>query len=227
MKPLALAALLVASGCAPASRRPDPGVPAIADKPLVEMDVEQAAAAMRALPGCKQTPESVAKLDPKLKGRFGLVACYDEIDGWHEILLVPAEFSAERQLVYKGVPGYKLVGARLLDHYLVLEFDKQQQYLDLLKWGKNPLYGTEEFKLAGFVGEDRVDFFEDLAIFQDALRAYAGEAEGSELLRRLPELSAKIAGGKRFRIQGTKSGGAWSLSEASDGSVNLLWPPEK
>lgn len=178
-------------------------------------------------PGCKKNPEDTAQLSASLKGKFGLVSCHDEIDGLRQYVLVPKEVAPGQQLAYGSVVGYKLLRARLVDHYLVLQFDKQTQYLDLVKQDKAADGSDSGFSLAGFVAGDSASRFEDVGIFKDALLNYAGVAKSSELLAKLPSLVAKTVGTKRFRLNADKVKGEWVVTITSDGNVSLLWPEKQ
>ncbi len=66
--------------------------------------------------------------------------------------------------------------------------------------------------------------FEDIGIFKDALRTYAGVAESSELPAKLPALVAKTVGTKRFRLAAAKVNGEWMVTVTSDGYITRIWP---
>lgn len=178
-------------------------------------------------PGCKKNPEDTAQLADELKGKYGLISCHDEIDGLRQYVLVPKEVTPGQQLVYGSVVGIKLLRARYVDRYLVLQFDKQTQYLDLLKQEKSPDGADAGFALSGFVSDGRVERFEDLGIFKDALMVYAGVAKSSELLSKLPSLVKKAVGSKRFRLNGAKMNGDWVVTVTSDGNITQIWPEGK
>lgn len=174
-------------------------------------------------PSCKKG--DTTQLKAGLKDSFGLVSCLDPIDGVRAIVLVPKEFSPSRQLMYGSVVGFKLLNARLVDHYLVVQFDKQQQYLDLLKQGVDPATGKDYgFKLAGYVQDDTLAAFEDVVIFKDALKNYGGVGASSEMLAKIEGLTAKLTGGKPYRLRAARVKGEWVVTVTSDGNVALVWP---
>lgn len=198
------------------------GVPApIASAP--EITIAEIEKLLLQDPSCKKG--DATQLNAGLKDSFGLVSCLDPIDGVRAIVLVPQSVAPSRQLMYGSVVGFKLLTARLVDHYLVVEFDKQQQYLDLLKQGMDPATGKEYgFKLAGYVQDDRLAGFEDVVLFKDALKNYGGVGASSEMLAKLEGLIAKLAGGKPYRLTAGKAKGEWIVTVASDGNVALVWP---
>ncbi len=171
---------------------------------------------------CKKNPADTAQLADNLKGKYGVIACSDAIDGVRQIVLVPKSVVPGQQLMYGSAVGYKLLRARLVDHYLVLQFDKQVQYLDLFK--------QEEgvgFVLAGFVVDQSFQKFEGVGILNDALKNYAGVAASSAMLTQLPTLTAKAVGGKRYLLQASKVKDFWVVSATSEGTVFQVWPEKK
>lgn len=179
-------------------------------------------------PGCKKDPKDTELLAADLKGKYSLVSCYDEIDGWRQIVLVPKSPAYPgQQLAYASILGHKLLRARLVDHYLVLQFDTQTQYLDLIKQDKSPDGLDAGFALAGFIADESLSRFEDIGLFKDALLNYAGFAKSSELLAKLPSLVAKTVGTKRFRLAAFKAKGDWMVTVTSDGNITRIWPEGK
>lgn len=178
-------------------------------------------------PDCAKNTEDTAELAAELKGKYGLVACRNEIDGLRAIVLVPKSASAPgQQLQYGSVVGAKLLHARLVDHYLVLQFDKQVQYLDLLKQDKGPDGKESGFSLAGFFADDSASRFGDAGILVDALKTYAGVRD-QELLSKVPGLTAKIVNGKRFSLSASRIKGDWTVIVTSGGEASLVWPQKK
>lgn len=176
---------------------------------------------------CAKNPEDTAQLADGLKAKYGLVVCRNDIDGLKAIVLVPKSASAPgQQLQYGSVVGAKLLHARLVDHYLVLQFDKQVQYLDLLKQDKGPDGKESGFSLAGFFADDSASRFEDAGIFIDALKTYAGVRD-QELLSKVPGLTAKIVNGKRFSLSASRIKGDWTVVVTSGGEASLVWPQKK
>jgi hypothetical protein len=103
--------------------------------------------------GYKKDEADTTSLDADLKTTIRIVH-RDDLAGFKEYaVIVPKEVAAGRQLVYKSVvtsrPPLLLKRVWGHKHFLVLEFDKQQQYLDLLRPDKD-----SGFVLAGFVVSD-------------------------------------------------------------------------
>lgn len=180
------------------------------------------------MPDCKKNPADTAQMAPDLKGKYGVIACDSPIDGPHQILLVPKSAAVPgQQLRYGSTQGLKLLRARIVDHYVVLQFDKQMQYLDLLKTQKNPHTGYDEFVLSGYVAEERLMKFEDMVIFKDALKNYGGVPENSEMLAGLDEGVAKAVGSKRHGLEAGKIRGEWVVVAKSQGNFFSIWPKAK
>lgn len=179
-------------------------------------------------PECTKNPGATAELGAALKGRYALVFCRNEIDGLQVILLVPKSASVPgQQLRYGSIRGFKLLGARLVDHYFVIEFDKQTQYLDLIKTEKDPQSDYEGFVVAGFVVDDSFSRFEDMGIFIDALKRYGGVRD-QEMLSRIPASTAKLVNGKRFRMSAGKVKGEWVVVVTHNGGqYDTVWPEAK
>lgn len=176
-------------------------------------------------PECKKNPADTADIAPGLKGKYGVISCDSPIDGLQQIILVPKSASTPgQQLRYASVQGLKLLRARIVDHYLALQFDKQVQYLDLLKTEKDPQTGYETFVLSGFMAEDKLARFEDMAIFKDALKNYGGVAENSEMLAKLDERVAQAVGSKRRGLEASKVRGEWVVAAKSQGNFFQIWP---
>lgn len=170
-------------------------------------------------PECRKNPEDTAQLAAELKGKYGLVTCMSAIDGLLAIVLVPPSTAVPgQQLRYGSMPGVKLVGARLVEHYLVVQFDSQTQYLDMLKSDEGG------FALAGYLTVDHVSRFEDMAIFIDALKQYGG-VRNQELLSKVPASTAKLVNGKPFRMSAAKIRGEWVITVTHNaGQIDVVWP---
>lgn len=208
-------------------QKPAAAAEAPANPDSAEMTVADLEALLLKVSGCRKNPDDTAQLSADLKGKYSLVSCHDEIEGWRQVVLVPKAVSPNRQLQYGSMVGHKLLRARLVDHYLVLQFDKQVQYLDLLKQEKDLSGKDTGFALAGFVADQSLSRFEDVGIFKDALKNYAGVAESSELQAKIADLAAKAAGGKRYRLQASKPKDSWVVIVTSDGSLIQVWPESK
>ncbi len=181
-------------------------------------------------PECKKNAADTSDLAAGLKGKYGLISCSSQIDGLSEIVLVPASVAPNRQLMYQGVVGYKLVGARFFDHYLVLQFDKQTQYLDLLKQEKDAAGKDQGFALSGFVTDRNASKFGDSAAFVDALKHYMGITDGSAdsvSFSAIPARVAKTVGGQPFHLNGAFTKGALVVTVTAAGDVSMIWPDVK
>lgn len=192
------------------------GAPVREDKGMPIGEIE--ALLLRA-PECKKNPADTAQIAPSLKGKYGVIACDSPIDGLTQIVLVPKSAAVPgQQLRYASVRDAKLLRARIVDHYLVLQFDNQIQYLDLLKEDQG------SFALSGFVAQEALSRFEDMVIFKDALKNYGGVAEGSEMLAALDEGVARAVGSKRRGLEASKIRGEWVVVAKSQGNFFQIWP---
>ncbi len=180
-------------------------------------------------PDCKKNPDDVKDLADSLKGKYGIVSCNSEVDGLQQIVLVPKSDSVPgQQLKYGNVQGLKLLRARFYDHYLVLVFDKQIQYLDLLKTDKDAEGKEGGFSVAGFIAEKNASKFVDAGAFVDALRNYmnlTGEDTGA--IAEVPKRVAQVLGTKAYNLSGTMAGSpkpVFVVTAVSGGLVYNLWP---
>ncbi len=199
----------------------------------VEMGAADIEALLLRSPQCSKKAEDAALVAANLKGQYGIVRCADPIDGLRAIVIVPKSDAKNQQLVFASIPaspradggmdrGHKLVGARLVDHYLVLQFNTQVQYLDLLK--KDTANSAEgAYVLSGFVADERTDYFTNIVIFQDALKTYLGVTD-PELFAKLPKAAAEAAKGNPQRLSAQRVNGAWVILGTSNGETYKLWP---
>lgn len=164
-------------------------------------------------------------LAKRLQGKFGVVACDDQIDGLKQIVLTPKSVSPAQQLAYgssySGGVNYKLLDARFFDHYLVLKFDKQTQYLDLEKMENGA------FALAGFVADRNASRFEDDAAFADALKNYMGIAPSAPDAKAAEELAARVkqaVGENKHRLNGSLVNGELVVIVTAQGETSGIWP---
>ena len=195
------------------------GAPVREDKGMPVGEIE---ALLLRSPDCKKNPDDTAQISRDLKGKYAIVSCRSEIDGLLQIILVPKSASVPgQQLSYGNASGLKLLRARIVDHYLVLQFDKQIQYLDLIKEENGG------FAFSGYMAEDRLMKFEDMVIFKDALKNYGGVAENSEMLAALDEGVARAVGSKRHGLEASKVRGEWVVVAKSQGIFFPIWPKAK
>lgn len=178
-------------------------------------------------PACEKRPDDVKELAPELRDKFSLLSC-EYKSGLSMVLLAPKDVMSNRRLDYRSIKdggrAIALRGARFFGHYLVLEFEGQTQYLDLLK----PDPEIAGFEPAGFVSEGTASRFEDVAPFADALRNYMGIAESDEdfaaaddVSRRLPDL----VGGAPYRLTASVNGRGELIAVVKTGGRSIkLWP---
>jgi len=206
----------------------DPATPP--GKPIAELEM-----LLLKLPECKKG--DTAKLAKDLEKTFGLVTCNktNKPEDMEVFVLVPASVRTEQQMKYSSItaegnqPAMHLLGGRMVDHYLVLQFDKQVHYLDLLK----PT--ARGFDMAGFVadgktGGDANSGFKEVPIFMDALSKYMGvTGQDTKALDEVPGRMAKMFGGKPFvyiqasyRPEG--SGKQLVVNGAASGGGFEVWP---
>ncbi|UPT73011.1 MAG: hypothetical protein M0D55_14045 [Elusimicrobiota bacterium] len=175
-------------------------------------------------PECKKNPDDTKDLAANLKGKYGIISCTSEIEGTQQIILVPkSDANPSQQLKYgnstSGGQTYKLLRARFADHYLVLVFDKQVQYLDLLKQAEGG------FALAGFVADKNASKFQDVVIFVDALKHYmALTGADTGALTAVPERLRAAVGSKAYSLTGAYANGALIVTVTSGGETFSIWP---
>lgn len=177
-------------------------------------------------PECKKNPDDVKDLAPGLKGKYGIIACNSPIDGLQQIILVPKSAATPgQQLRYGNVPGFKLLRARFYDHYLVLQFDKQVQYLDLLKQDQEG--GKDSgFALSGFVADKNASKFGDALAFVDAIKNYVpGVPSGA--FTEVPKRVAASVGSKPFNLTGAYAKEVFVVTITSGGDTFMIWPELK
>jgi len=173
---------------------------------------------------CKKNPDDVKDLADGLKGKYGIVSCTTEVEGLQQIVLVPKSDAVPgQQLKYGNVQDLKLQRARFFDHYLVLVFDKQIQYLDLLKTDKEGA-----FSVAGFIAEKNASKFVDVGPFIDALKNYMSlKGEDAGAIAEVPARVARVLGGKAYNLSGQIAGSpkaVFVVTAMSGGLVYNLWP---
>jgi hypothetical protein len=211
-----------AKGGQKAPAAPEPGPEAVPNP--AELTIADIENHILQSPDCMKNSDETAEIAPALKGKYGLVACHDVYNGWSQILLVPkTPANPSRQLQYASVPGYKLLRARIADHYLVLVFDKQTQYLDLLKEEK----AGAGFGLAGIVADGELTRFEDMAAFKDALKTYGDVKADSDLMAKIEGLASKAVGKRPHRLSARKINGSWFVYALSEGEFFQVWPEKK
>lgn len=180
-------------------------------------------------PTCKLNPEDTKDLDPSLKTSFGLVVCnpVNPRTGRAEkrhIVLTPKSVADSQQLSYGDTEGqgqkFILQRSRLVGHYLVLQFDKQTQYLDLLTMEGG------SFAMAGFVVDKTAKNFTDVTIFVDALRNYMGvTGKDTGAYTEVPKrLASTLKGRKLEGLTGTMTNTGLVVNVAAGGSTWNIWP---
>ncbi len=193
-------------------------------KPIAELEM-----LLLKLPECKKLPGSVEKLDKALEKTFGLVTCNktNKPEDLQVFVLVPSSVRPEQQLMYSANETAKnLLSGRFLGHYLVLQFEKQVHYLDLLK----PT-GTG-FEVVGFVSEgttggDAKTGFKDMVTFMDALTNHMGvTGEDTKAFSEVPARMEKIGSfvyiQAKYRQDGAKK--QLVVDGAAGGGGFEVWP---
>lgn len=215
---------------APGDGNPGGGAPGGGSPTTPEggMSIADLEALLLKSPNCKKNPDDTKELASGLKGKYGVVSCLSPIDGLQQIVLVPKTASTpNQQLVYGNSQGFKLLRARFFDHYLVLQFDKQQQYLDLLKQDKGGDGKDSGFALSGFVSEKNASKFSDARALVDALKNYMGIAAGSadaEAFTEVPKRVAQVLAGKPYGLTGAFAKEALVVVATSGGDTYHIWP---
>ena len=192
---------------------------------------------------CKLVPEFTKDLKKELIGKYGLVSCKDpdEIKGNTQVLLVPPGMGDKQQMPFGNIaavaaveadpkanppvegrpatPMYKLERARLYDHYIILEFDRQIQYRDLLK---DTPAGLD---VAGFVVTENKSgqSFKNSDIFLHAMQNYMGYKDATAI-KEIPLRAAATVKGKPYNLNGAYTGGVFTVIAAWDGQTRELWP---
>lgn len=192
-----------------------------------EMSIADLEALLLKSPECKKNPDDTKDLASGLKGKYGIIACSNPIDGLQQIILVPKSATAPgQQLRYGNVPNFKLLRARFYDHYLVLQFDKQVQYLDLLKQGKDEDGKDNGFALSGFVAEKNASKFSDANAFVDALKNYMGTVPAAALTE-IPKRVQSSLGNKPYNLTGGFPKDVLVVTVTSGGDTFMVWPELK
>lgn len=209
-------------GTNPGETNPGGGAPTEGEMPIADLE-----ALLLKSPGCKKNPDDTKDLAPSLKGKYGIIACHNDVDGLQQIVLVPKSATAPgQQLKYGNVEGFKLLRARFFDHYLVLQFDKQVQYLDLLKQGKDGDGKDNGFALSGFVAEKNATKFSDAGAFVDAIRNYVpGVPAGA--FTEVPKRVAASVGSKAYNLSGAFANNVFVVTITSAGDTFMIWPELK
>lgn len=226
-------------GANPGGGKPDDGKPDDG-KPPVEKSITDLENLLLLSPTCKKNTDDTKLMAKDLVGKYGLIACNPsgKPGGNQAILLVPFSVRPDQQMIFGSTrqngntPGMALLKGRIVDHYLVLEFDKQVQYLDLLKKTENG------FEIGGFVankdasgapvaeGEEQVGMT-NMIIFLDALRNYMDVPSNSAVFEEVPKrIEAKVGRGKRFDVQAKNANGKLVvIARGEAGSETFqVWP---
>lgn len=183
-----------------------------------------------ALPECKKLPGGVEKLDKALEKTFGLVTCNktNKPEDLQVFVLVPSSVRKEQQLMYSANETAKnLLNGRFLGHYLVLQFEKQVLYLDLLKPTKDG-FDVVGFVADGATGGDAKTGFKDMLTFMDALTNHMGvKGEDTKAFSEVPARMKKI--GSFVYIQAKYRAGVGDKKQlvvdgAASGGGFEVWP---
>ncbi len=166
-----------------------------------------------------------------LKDKFRLVTC-GKAGEKQVILLTPLSIEPKRQMIFSNIekPPLALLNGRIVDHYLVLQFDKQVQYLDL-----NKKTEKKGFAIGGFVsnlvaGGDPDDKeksgMTNMMIFIDALRYYMDVPSSSAVFAEVPKRVKAALGDKRFDLQASYSDGTLVVIGRGEvgGPTFQVWP---
>jgi len=194
---------------------------------------------------CKKYDKDTALMADRLKGKYGMVMCNPsgKPGGDQAILLVPKAVWSDQQMAFKsiaaganGSPAAVMVKGRIVDHYLVLQFDSQVQYLDLdkKKEGGFELVGMvsgkgDKLEAAGPPAEEgkaRAGM-DNMIIFLDALREYmAVPAKDSGVYAAVPKrVTEQVGAGKPFGLTGSYANGDLIVTATKgDGPGFQIWP---
>ncbi|MBI3288756.1 MAG: hypothetical protein HYZ74_04480 [Elusimicrobia bacterium] len=179
---------------------------------------------------CKPVnPDDIKELDENLKGKYSVISCKDKEDGTGMIMVfVPKSEAEEQALRYRDLPDMPLVRGRYVKHYLIVEFEKQKQYFDLLKHDEKDGKDTG-FKMVGFVNIDAankvtMNKFLDVDALADALKRFTalGEADKAapvEIPKRVGTMN------ESYSLHGSflESGGL-NVALSMGGKVRQVWP---
>lgn len=195
---------------------------------------------------CRKYDEDTSLISADLKGKYGMIMCNPsgKPGGDQAILLVPKRVWDDQQMIFKSIkandtppnptPAATLIRGRIVDHYVVLQFDTQVQYLDLLKKTDNG------FELAGLVsgkdygrdaggpptGEGDRPGMNNLNMFMDALRFYMGVPGNSEVFTEVPKRIKAEVGNTPLDLQAKYSNEKVLLviAKGSKGEHFTIWP---
>ena len=174
---------------------------------------------------CKINPDDTKDLAKDLKDRYAILACtYDQRGGLKQVVLVPkSEVHPGQQLEYGSVSGFKLLRARFFDHYLILEFDKQVQYFDLLSYDTDANKKPTGFAVSGFVMNGKAVQFTHTDPFVHALKTYMKNVP-AEALTEVPKRVKAVQGSKPYYVSGEFPKDVFIVMVTSDGVPYMVWP---
>ncbi|MEQ1919247.1 MAG: hypothetical protein ABL955_08615 [Elusimicrobiota bacterium] len=179
-------------------------------RPEGEMAIADLEKLLLISPKCTKTPADTALMADRLKDKFSIIACNltGKPENQQAILLVPAAVKPGQQMIFASIlkddtvrpprEAMMLLRGRIVDHYLVLQFEGQVQYLDLDKPNANG------FELEGFVMNKEAagpptkdptkrEGMKNMIIFLDALRNYMGVPANSGVFAAVPERAKKVS----------------------------------
>ncbi len=202
------------------------GKPSSGGRPIADIEL----LLLNSASNCKKLEGGVEKLDKSLVKTFGLVTCNrtNKPQDLEVYIIVPSSVRAEQQLMYgANATAKNLLSGRFLGHYLVLQFEKQVIYLDLLKPNDSGFDGAGHV-IDGATGGDAKSGFKDMVPFMDALTNYMGvKGEDTKAFSDVPTRMEKI---KSFvYIQAKYRDGVGGKKQlvvdgAANGSSFEVWP---
>ncbi|MCR4296916.1 MAG: hypothetical protein NUW21_15395, partial [Elusimicrobia bacterium] len=173
---------------------------------------------------CKINSDDMKDLAGDLREKFGVVACQDERVGVQRIVIVPKTATSPNQQMDYSIPGFKLQGVRFYDHFLILQFDKQVQYLDLRKQDKDGNGKETGFAMSGFISDKKeASKFTDARALVDAFNHYMGTVPAAALTE-VPRRVQAAVGGKPYYLTAGFPLGALTVNVQSGGETFNVWP---
>ncbi len=226
------------SGGGGGATKSDDGTMSASGKLLVEIMIKLMDKYRECKPG-----DTAGLKEEEQKDAYGLLTCNktNKPEDQYVFVVVPSahpnkQLRYARSATNDGKPVMNLLNGRMIDHYLVLQFDRMVQYLDLRKpTGVN----TEAagFEMAGFVmdgktGENAETGFKDMLIFMDALRNYMGvTGQDKKAFDEVPASMEKRFGSKFTYIQASyrQDGNVKQLvvNGAANGKSFEVWPKDE
>lgn len=204
-----------------------------------ESTIAELEALLMKAPNCRKYPNSTSEMAPELKGKYGVIMCNPKKVAEEEtaIILTPLSVAQGQQVVFNSSKKTKIVHARIVGNYVVLQFDTQVQYLDIRKrvptgfefvamlTGIGPEGGDKEVNgppvEAGYARHGAPH----ISIVLDALRSYMSVPAKDKVFTELQKRVDDRFKGKPYELVATLNGGGLVITASEPGGANSeIWP---